>query len=230
MLVPLARAARFIEVLEELAHIRFQFSRIATLVLDGRRTIAIALGVSAALAALGPVLGASPHWLNTSSELVLGFSQLVFVAAFGRSALPDRRTKVNAHRIATQARNLTAAFVATFTAFLLIVPMQSIAAFEVMPLSTMVYLVANALIVGVLIAAAHGRHPGHADDRIARTFHALALAYFWCFFVAFDCTHIGRSRWTDPFFIVALALLVAALVLRLAAVQFARRTLAEKVG
>jgi len=45
-----------------------------------------------------------------------------------------------------------------------------------------------------------------------QTLHLLALAYFWFFFALLDGARIGRSRMSDPFFTIALAVLVAALV------------------
>jgi hypothetical protein len=94
----------------------------------------------------------------------------------------------------------------------------------------LVYLSANALVLAVVIATKRVQQDGQGRNRIAQTLHMLALTYFWFFFALIDYARIGRSRLSDPYFMIAFAVLVAALVLRLTDPWMTRRRLAEKVG
>jgi hypothetical protein len=97
-------------------------------------------------------------------------------------------------------------------------------------LAVLIYLTVNALILAVLLAVVRARRYENGDSRIPRTVHMLALGYFWVFFLLLDYVRIGRSRLSDPYFMFAFALLVAALVVRVAHLWVFKRGLAEKVG
>ncbi len=186
--------------------------------------------VSGALVAFGLGVWRGPSGIGLGAELVQGFAQLLFIAALGFPVLAERTPGIRHRDAALLSRNLIYAFAGSYTVFLLIVALHRAVRPESTPLAVLIYLTVNALILAVLIAVARARLDGDGDSRIPRTVHILALAYFWCFFLLLDCVRIGRSRLADPYFMFALALLVAALVFRAARLWSSRRGMAGKVG
>ena len=131
----------------------------------------------------------------------------------------------------TCTRNLTHAFAAIYAAFLFTTALQGALQSDLAPMMTLVFPSVNAVITGVLIMTLRADENARLmRDRAGRTLYILALFYFWAFFAVVDFARIGRSRLTDPFFTATFALLIAALVLRLADRWTLRRRVAGKVG
>jgi hypothetical protein len=209
--------------------IQYNFPDIAALSRSTRRTLFSTLLASLSLAVLGVAMRGGASGLGAAAELVQGLAQLLFIAAFAMPALAPRITRASAAEIALLVRNLTYAFAGSYAAVLSLVGLQWLLHLPTSP-SALLFVTANALILAVLIWITRMRRHAPPDNRVPRTFHLLAFSYFWCSFFFIDYARIGRSPLTDPFFMLAIALLVASLVLRAAVIWTARARLAEKVG
>jgi hypothetical protein len=204
-------------------------SDISALSRTTRRTLAATLAASLAFAAVGLAVRGGTSGLG-AAEMVQGLAQLLFVAAFAMPALAPRISRASTAGIALQTRNLTYAFAGSYALLLSIVGLQWLLNIGVTSLSALLYLSFNALILAVLIWITRTRRHASKDNRVPRTFHLLAFGYFWCSFLLIDYGRVGRSRVTDPLFIIAMALLVMALALRVGVLWTRRPSLAEKVG
>jgi hypothetical protein len=210
--------------------IQYNLSDISALSQSTRRTLVATFVVSLAFAAIGVAVRGGTSGLGAAAEMVQGIAQLLFIAAFAMPALAPRISRASTAEIVLQTRNLTYAFAGSYAMLLSIVGLQWLLNIGVTSFSALLYLSFNALILVVLIWITRTRRHAPKDNRVPRTLNVLAFGYFWCSFFFIDYARVGRSRLTDPFFMLAIALLVASLVLRVAVIWTARARLAEKVG
>lgn len=205
-------------------------TKIATPLFNARWTLVLTLLVAAALFAIGVALRRSFAGIGLSGELEQDWAQLLFLAAFAFAPVARRTLALTTEQRVSCMRNLTYAFAAAYAAFLLTTAMQGALAGGLAPLSTLIFPSINAGITCVLIMTLRADEAARWRGRIGRTLYGISLIYFWSFFAVLDYGKIGLSRLSDPFFMTAFALLVAALVLKVTDQWMLRRQLAEKVG
>jgi hypothetical protein len=204
--------------------IQYNFSDIAVLSRSTRRTLFATFVASVSLAVLGVSIRGGTSGLGAAAELVQGLAQVLFIAAFAMPVLAPRIARTATAEIALLVRNLTYAFAGSYAVLLSLVVLQWLLHLGTSP-SALLFVAANALILAVLIWITRTRRYAHPDSRVPRTFHLLA----WCSFFFIDYARVGRSRLTDAFFMLAIVLLVASFVLRVAVLWRTRPKLAEKV-
>jgi hypothetical protein len=210
--------------------IQYNLSDIAAVSHSTRRALVVTFVVSLSLVTIGVAVRGGTSGLGAGAELVQGLAQLLFIAAFAMPSVAPRISRASADEIAVQTRTLTYSFGGSYAMLLSVVGLQWLLLLNATSLSAFLYVSVNALILAVLIWITRTRRRASPHNRVPRTFHVLGLSYFWCSFILLDYARVGRSRLTDPFFMTAIALLVAALVLRVTVRWKAPPRLAEKVG
>lgn len=205
-------------------------TKIATQLFNARWALVATLLVASVLFAIGVTLHRSFAGIGLSGELEQDWAQGLFLAVFAFPPLARRTFALTVEQRVSCTRNLTYAFAAAYAVFLLTTALQGALAGGLAPLSTLVFPSVNAAITCVLIMTLRADEAARWRGRIGRTLYGISLIYFWSFFAVLDYGKIGLSRLSDPFFMTAFALLVAALVLKVTDQWMLRRQLAEKVG
>jgi hypothetical protein len=184
-------------------------------------TLAVAFCLVLASLLVGGLEGLGP-----AATIVQGLAQLLFLAAFAYPVIAGRISRGSPSK--RRAQDLFSAFGAGYGAYLALALLNTVAGTGAFPLVALIFVGANALVLACLLTFAG---TSASRTRTKKTIHALALLYFWSSFLLLDFLRIGQSRLTDPFFVTAFALLVAAMAVRVS-VLWSRspRRLAEKVG
>ncbi len=192
------------------------------------RTLTIAAagtGLALLLAIGGFIIrGGGVNGIRFGAGLVLVASSIAFVVAYIAQPL-CRLVPTNATRALGRERaGLTNAFACMYAVFLASIVLPGGLAGEPLALPTLAFAIISTAILAVLVFGASTRRV--LGPSAGRAVLGLASAYFWCAFAVNDLNHMvgpRRADWLEPLYVLSLALLVLALLLRFADAFLERR-------
>ena len=189
---------------------------------SSKRVVLFSILVSSALI-LGALVLTSGDGLATSAEVVLRFSELIFVTSLIVAplalVLPSERTKA----MARERDNLRLAFIVSYFLSMACTFVPAWFGSTGLSVEEIFYCGFNSFVLAVML---FDRLPSKFEllgARAWRGMRALATAYFWFVFAFTDTLHIGRDQQSTKWYGISLLLLAIAGLFELISILASRR-------